>query len=99
MISYHGQAIVSFSARAGQMLGIQSRRIEIGLEETAPGVFNLTCGLNLRGAEEVRITLPERQHISGTVAVQEGQVVTLVATGQETAPNRPEQARHQEQCG
>lgn len=98
MISYHGQAVVSFSGRAGQMLGIQSQRTEIGLEETAPGVFNLTCGLNLRSAEEVRITRPERQHISGTVAAQEGQVVTLVA-GQETTPSRPEQARHQEQRG
>lgn len=92
MINYHGQAIVSFSGRAGDLLGIQSRRVEIELEETTPGVFNLTCGLKLEGAEEVRITLPERLLIYGRVAAHRDQIATIISSRTEVSSKRSAQA-------
>ncbi|GJN56434.1 hypothetical protein [Pseudomonas tohonis] len=81
MISYCGQAIVSFSSRVGDLLGIQSRRIDIELEETSPKSLQPYLWIvKLEDSEEVRITLPERQYIYGRVSAQEDQVVTIVST-------------------
>ncbi|MCU9949876.1 hypothetical protein [Pseudomonas sp. PDM13] len=66
MLSYQGQAIVSFTGRAGSLIGIQSRRTDISVNEVADGNYQLETQLDLRDTQEVRLTLSSGLILIGT---------------------------------
>ncbi|BBP83908.1 hypothetical protein PHLH8_35500 [Pseudomonas sp. Pc102] len=48
------------------------------LDETIPGIFSVTCDLDLGDADELRITLPNGRSVGGVITYKDGRTLNIV---------------------
>lgn len=76
---YEGQATLVYAPGHEGMSNLPTAcSTTVVLDETIPGIFSVTCDLDLGDAGMLRITLPNGRSVEGAITYQDGRTLNIV---------------------
>ncbi|CAN7552180.1 hypothetical protein LJR232_003758 [Aquipseudomonas alcaligenes] len=76
---YEGQATLVYApGHQGRSTMPTACSTTVVLDETIPGIFSLTCDLDLGDADSLHITLPNGLSVEGLITYQDGRTLNIV---------------------